>query len=672
MTCIPPANGVPWISEAPQWWDSTNTPRAFSSDLNDVRWALAVRREYQNGTGIDATFRAVYMNEGGKPYLYLQWHVPNDPSLDNKTDGVFVGFQRIGGTAYVFEVDAYAVSSPGHPPGNFQAGNPAATNVLQRSGTTWVQGPATPTWLTESTRSWFKTLSTNPQTYEWAIAMRVPVNNSGADLDGGSALGGGSGGLNLAGASFRFFYGICSDQGQQTGASVMCWPRNSVPVLGPNLENDYGDPAVSWDMVQLGSGSTCGPGISLDNTDVGTTNNDPKTGLPAPNEILVSLTNPPTNHIYAHPYNNNVPSPNPIPAHTIYATFRTANWGSQVPWSGQFATGATPWQEITDGNPPPNMRNNDAAIAQGAKGNIAFDWTISTQQAADWIGPNATKWEHQCMLVTLSAPGQNIDFVNDSVYRNMDFVATSTFDRPFSISLEGLPRPRTRLPWLPWPRPVTQVFVRVELTNMPRTVPAGRPFQPISVKKLFGVVPLTLDHALTVLPDLPTRLPFPNLVPIEPIGFPRPEVPPSEIPEPIVVPTPEPIPKTPPPPTVNDLISHSTTIRYLPFYLTGRRIKIGGQIRPLLTPLTSFGHFIEASHPVYGWDHALGGAFTQVAPNVYKVGIQPGVRRQFFTRIVGYQKPPTKRLPPLLPGPIQSKIPILKNLPTLPRIGLRR
>jgi hypothetical protein len=651
--CIPPANGVPWISEPPQWWDNTaSKPRAYNTSLEDPRWDGAVRREYQYGTTTDAVFRAVQQTEGGKPYIYLLWHVLEDPSPDLATDGIFVGFQRPGGTAYVIEVDAYGSLAPGTP-----AQNPAGFTVYQRTGPgAWSSISPNPTWLTEATKAWLTVHPGPPQTYEWAIAMRVPVNNAGELNSAGMGAGGG---INLSGASFKFFFAIVTDHGAQTGAYPVYWPRLEnqpnieITLNNATLQNVYPEPNF-WDDATLGTGGVlgCGPGISLDRNDIGTTNTDPTTGLPAPTQIHASLVNPTTNHIYARPYNNTGVA---VDAHAIRASFRTANWGSQVPWSGQFAAGATPWEEILDGTPDPAHRDNQAVIPQATKGEIAFDWTISTAQAADWVGPGASKQLHQCMLVTLSAPGQNIDFVNDSIYQNMDFVKTSTFERPLEISLKGLPQAKGRA--LPIGG-TTDVFVYVSVRNMPKAAPT--PIQPRDLTEIFHPEkPFTRARIMPLLgqPLLRQR----NGEPPDsggPIGSP-PNVPPRKPPQ---------LPPRPvPPPSTNELLASLPNVRYLPYYSTGKRIRIGGKVRPVIRSLTSFGYIVQQSRAVVGWDHALGGAFTKVGPNVYKLGVPAGGTKQVLTRVIGYEgRLPQNRLAEIVagpPGPIQKSIPVLKNMP---------
>jgi hypothetical protein len=664
---IPQATGVPGMwGEAPQWWDnSASKPRSYNDSWDDPRWNGATRRDYQTGTSADAAFRAVYMNEGGKNVLYLQWHVYDDPSFDALTDSVFVGFQQpaIGTTQYIFEIGAYTA-----PPAGGAAvvdAVPGKITAYQRAGTSGVATAlANQTWMTESTRIWLVVHPNGaaPDTYEWVISMRVPVLTSGTINAAGAA---GGGGINLSGASFKFFFAIAADQGQQIGVSPSYWPReeNQPGILidvDASLQNVYPNPGI-WDDVHLGIG---GGAVSLDPLNLGTANTDPATGLPAPNQIRVSLSAPtPVNHVYAKPYNGTAAA---IPAHKIFATFRTANWGSQIPWSWQTAAGATAWEEITDGNPPPNARNNAAPITSGAYGEIAFDWQISTTQAADWVGPSASKMTHQCMLVTLSAPGTNIDFANDSVYRNMDFVKTSVFNRTVELSLEGLPKPRLALPTAQ-----KDVFVIVNARNMPKSVPAGKALPALKLQEAFSAGQVVAQPHLESLLEHRTELLGREAISIRGPALERlrrrddveVEIPPKQVQLP------------PDAPTIDDMLDHVSSVQYSTFYATGKRIRVGNKVRPVLKRMTSFGYIIQQSRAVTGWDYALGGVFQKVGPNVYKVRVTPGATKAIYTKVQGYEQVvPAKRMPEIIAGPpgkIQASIPIAKNLPAVGSLASR-
>ncbi len=111
----------------------------------------------------------------------------------------------------------------------------------------------------------------------------------------------------------------------------------------------------------------------------------------------------------------------------VNAEFRIANWGSvadpAAPWTLIPATGGT-------ANPTPNA----AAIANGSQG-LAHDEVDTLGRRAHAVRSNGTKSKHQCILVTLT--GAHV-FNPASVWRNMDFVPASRFERAAIVSNVGL------------------------------------------------------------------------------------------------------------------------------------------------------------------------------------------------------------------------------------------
>ncbi len=90
-------------------------------------------------------------------------------------------------------------------------------------------------------------------------------------------------------------------------------------------------------------------------------------------------------------------------------------------------------------------------------------WQLSAGEAA-MFPPTGSKPRHQCILVTLS--GAHV-FNPASVWRNMDFVSASRFERAATISNVGLGR--SPVPGTPRP-----AYILVEKLNMP-PVPTGEP-----------------------------------------------------------------------------------------------------------------------------------------------------------------------------------------------------
>ena len=617
---IPAARGVPGFEDpgkrAPQWWDPAGGGGlAYDGNLdsdglpNDPRWNQATRHEWATGTTTEGIFRAVFQNEpapSGPPVLYLTFQVLQDPSANTGTDGIFLGLQGASGTPHIFELTAYS---------NFAAGPQIPTPTLWQKidandhydPQTW-PGGLEPAWL-NTARSWVSVHGSSPnQSYTWAINVRIPTITSGDLTDAG---------INL-GTNFKLFLALIKDTG--AGAVPYMWPRAAAaPYLDTSVNPPFGKqkfPAVStWDTVVLGAG---GAGISLSASDIGTTNSPP-------NQINYSPAHDTVNTLYADVTNH---SGAPIPAGTLRARFRIANWGSQ-PWSSTLA-GSSDWQEVPPPNPP--VRTNAHAIADGdmsSNRRITDPWTITASDAAAWAG----RPSHQCLLVELSGvPPAQYDFVNDSAFNNMWFVqVASAVEQQAEIKIPSVSLGlRNRLPIL---RPAN-VFLFVSATNMPLSTPARKPLPP---RYLGPMLPLQKPLLGAQIKQLHPEI---AINPKEPV-------------------------------TIDRLAGMLTTIRYFVYRDTGQKIKIGGQTRPLLAQQTSFGYFIQHQKPIYGWDAAIVGAVSPVAgtANMYKLGVPSAGKVTLGTRVVGYESiPPLKRLPPVLPakaGTIQSNIPILKNLPSL-------
>lgn len=581
-SCFPIASGVPGLSGPPQWYDTGGATRPYDDDIDDPRWRGASRHGYDSGVGEEGIFRALHAIEGGKPVLYLSWRVLHDPSGIPNSDEIYVGFQRSASQRYVAHIVAYASVAA-----DFRAHITAGNTWLSISPAGAATNLTVPDWLNVGTKAWLTRPSGGGTSYEWAIAMRVPLH-LGPDWD--------DDGINLGdvagGASFNFWYGIVKDMDDV--AAAYYWPRTTqIAVVG--LNNVF--PTAAWDDAHLDAGAGCGTGIALSAIDVGTTNTDPMTGLAAPNLILVSTATPKTNTLFARPTNTGAA----VPPGGLSATFRTANWGSQADFT--FADVGTPWEEILPGTPKVSV----GTIPGG--GQITFDWTISTGEAADWIPPAGHKWTHQCMLVTLSGP---YDFINDSVYRNMDFRQASEFEQLAQISVEGL---------RPLPVATRTIYLYVERNNMPHDReggdgPSGGDGPP--------PVPRLREAGATAEWDEGSP----------PNGD---GSPPSEE----------------PPPSIDDVASQYPTVRFHVFHETGGFINVNGRVKPVVSAQTAFGHFVEHKGDAYGWDVVLGGEFKKIADNLFRLEVPEGGKKVINTKVHAWEEPPSGARPETEPGPKQ-------------------
>jgi hypothetical protein len=174
-----------------------------------------------------------------------------------------------------------------------------------------------------------------------------------------------------------------------------------------------------------------------------------------------------------------------------------------------------------------------------------------------------------------SSGGSPVTFANDSVYRNMDLVWASVFQRFAEINLVGV-------------TPVDQperVTLMVDARNLPS------------------------PSECWVMPEGDDVAQFQNIPGCFMDGA-----------------------KVPPPLLVNDKNQWGTTVDELPTYVvhgfvdSGVRINLEGQAQmPVHVPFSSFGYLVQHQGAVQGWEHALHGAVHEpaAAHNVYVLDMKP-------------------------------------------------
>src|SRR5258706_1849432 len=301
-------------------------------------------------------------------------------------------------------------------------------------------------------------------------------------------------------------------------------------------------------------------GVSLAYDDIGTRNLEAS-------QLLYRATTPrPINVLFARPDNHSLMD---IPAGKIRAHFRIANWGSMGTWEG-ITDPSQLWKDVpgTEAGVPNSAQINDGQKADIA--NLNFPWTVTDPLLSNLL--NGTMWDHQCILVELETD-LSLTFVNNSIYRNMDFVQTmSPYRRAAQISVVGL-KP------LESDAGTRDVFLYVETQNMPaRTTPKSSE--------------LTTQGGLTTHGRMPTG--------VSQTG-----------------------------PAKAD--STVRTYRVHAYHSTGRQINTGGRSVTILRPQTSFGYWVRHSGEVVGWRHHLDGEYLiRLAPNFYKIA----VRNDSFATVV--------------------------------------
>ena len=578
--CIPPGGGVPGSGGSPDWWtpnQQTNTgdDNVFAYQPFDPRWEGAYSLDYGDGSISQVDFRGLYDEAGGQQYLLLSWRVKSTAqfSVDNTT--LYAGFYSPaadeGSLLRIVLRDTSTgadAAFPGLPAAAAMApGNPLFSATLETGSgddpAQWTT-PASPAWLSDTLRVWIEG-QTNP--YNWTVQVRIPL---------------GAAGLNLDPTDFKIWSYVQEAVLLAEGAIGIVpytWPR---PPSGDALQyasyqqginqvypqaDDWGDFAL---VANPAADPTC-PGVDITSSRIGTRN-----AVSSQIELTADNT------FFAEPENKTSAA---IPDNVLSATFRIANWGSQVGDTNS-ASWAAP-AALTNVTTGPG----GTGAPVGGFATIEGTWNPSDDPAglcpfvgnptSDPTSPCApgsapTRMLHQCMLVELTGPGLN--FIRNSVYRNMDFVGASLFERDAEISVVGLSD---------HPAGKRDVFLYVERRNMPAYHDDGAPSsKPSDTLPQRDGQDRRIAAAVAAAPAVATAPPDPSADP--PAGTNEP---------------------------ATDALPTWTVHAY---HDTGQTIRLADGEHRVLLPQTSFGYYLSHEGPLLGWSDRLDGA-ERLREDLYRV-----------------------------------------------------
>ncbi len=622
--CIPQASGVPGLGGQPPTWPGidainghTSWPTAAPSistpfGLDDPRWAghLAigypeistsasgcgspgpiVPSTFGSATDDDAAFRALYDVEGTQDVLYLSWWVKADDSVDHSEDVLYVGFERRVGDPMLIEIQPFTSNVSQLATSVVTSGVVNVHKVHTTAGGGMVPGQVknwdenggdVPVWIEQNTHVWLDIVSNR-----WAVQMRVPIGAGSVDTE-----------IDL-GDTFDVWFEMRVELPDSTIVPYS-WPRSAcvVDTIGFPPTMHVPDPAT-WEAMHLrdGAADPACPAtgyVTLTTADVGTSNS------PTSQINLLSA-----NTFEARPRNETGAT---VGANEISAEFRIANWGS-------VADPLAPWTLIPA---TPNPASNPSSITDGSQGTISMSWTLTAQERADYDGsPFST---HQCMLVTLTGAHE---FSPASVWRNMDFVSASRFQRVATLSNVGLgPSP---LPTEPRP-----AYVLVTKLNMPATVDPDRPGDdrpdddqppgPIDAANATGgggedrrAMALLAKAALDTESPIDRR----------------------ELTQP--------------------------TIRYHTYHDTGVDVTRNNKTYRVLRPGTGFGYWVEHQGALFGWQDELQGA-TRITENFYELAIPEEGSVEVVTVVEALETDPNKPPDGCLVALFKSVVRFLRRL----------
>jgi MYXO-CTERM domain-containing protein len=423
--CVPQARGVPYLSpKTPNWW-------APPDGYEEERWTGATRRAFDGGAEATTWQRAIW--DKATTQLYLEFHVGLDPSKDPGEDHVAIAMRTgVPGEQAVFILIDPLVGCTGAGACAAPTGAAIATTDIHYA----LEGPSgclpfsnTPPagWNVDNAYVFVEEITSGPSVvgYDWTVKMRVQV-----PVDSGTGE---------VASTFKLYTNplVTYQVGPSTVTIQSPWPRTctSGPSCSQLLTNTTSDDQICQGMNDvewgnLSTGETCTDGIVLERMRVGSDFGE-VSGMPG-SQIRLSDTE--QTEFRAEILNGMTRD---IQQDEIKATFFIANWGISPP-DGL-------WNEIGNTTLSGVLAPGEYAIgATPSQGTLKVSWGPTTAQLPDY-----TAHPHQCVRVQLEttplpsgssyADWGNLDFANDSVYRNMNFVTASVVQDKAEISVVGLP-----------------------------------------------------------------------------------------------------------------------------------------------------------------------------------------------------------------------------------------
>jgi hypothetical protein len=593
---IPSAGGVPGISGPPDWL-SGGAGQDFR--LDDVRWRGATRVDFAAGAAHNVFFRALHSNQSGQEFIYMTLRAGFVPEMNTSRDFVYIGLRKHAtGDAIAIKIQAHdsSFSNAGPPPMGPPVGPFTVQVKVSPGGGAW-DAPLDPTmnpaWISANTRVWLQddTVPGDEGNFRWGVQIRIPANLGGGILN--------TNGPELA-TDFDMWYLI---RGSVMGNPTILaeYRTDGLNTSAFDLTNgNYPLPSGIWDRFQLTSGPASFGGVTImgnGQNDV-VVQNSGGTGTTIKSGAL--------NTFIARPRNYRTPG-NDINSGEIAATFRIANWGSVGGNPNQVNWASGTWDFVDPLNPNPVA--STALIQTLPAGNNPPATSPIAQPVTMTLGPN--KSIHQCILVNLSSTGPAMNFLQDSVFRNMDYAVASTEERDAEINTIGLPKDDA-------PDPRT-VYLAIEKINMPANTPGANAGKFLStnmssVVRKGGPLAEKLRKVLEILRNIDRQTEDPKqrlqilITVLTDAGL-----------------------------SDDELDQVFPTFRIHVYHDTGERIEEDGEKKPVLRAQSSFGLYMYHEDDLEGWQTSIQGA-QRVSGNVYQMPVPKDGTAKIKVRVQAVEK----------------------------------
>jgi hypothetical protein len=639
--CIYPAVGVPGQPGPPDWTGTFNPP--VNQQLNDPRWNGASSLTWADGTSGDtASFQALYDSSNN---LYLSWSFELTPNGTPQANVLYVGFTQNGGATPANFAMTISLQSLSPVTDSFVTPGAAAPVMaaysVDGSGNLTKLG-SVPSWMSSNTSLW---ITLTGYTVQIMVPNKASGINSGLNLGTDFSMWFEMQEVLPPATPNTVWDAIFPDGrgGTPIAADVVGPGGTSFNTVYPSpgtwanfhLASGAGDPKCT-----LG-------GVSIASDQIGTNDIDPVSGLPAQNEIQFSQsgTNTITNQFFAAPTNGMSTA---IAPGGITATFRIADWGSvadpnapwttipggqNVPstlaipagstagtnalnfnWTVQNIGGGEQWlTEFRSGSKP----QHQCMLVELAGGNLStwaadFSFAVGAQIVdtsgnlqqvitAGTSGPVQPQFNpakggttsDQCSSCSIPgvtwlnegpATGPGLTFLNNSVFRNMEFTPASVVSQDAAISILGLK------PIGVGPR---DVYLYVQTVNMPSVVQTA--WKDVYNKYFGAPTDRSPQRTGATLARMTTA-------------------------------------------EINQTVPQE---RVYVFHDTGEKITIDSKDYRIVHPQSSFGFYVLPHADVYGWIDSIKGA-SEIASNFYKISVPNNGVAHVTTQIEALEGPPAQ------------------------------
>lgn len=431
---IPIPYGVPYLGGSPKFWTTTATSLpSFDTRIDDPRWTGSYAFGWGSGAGSLVLLRIGWFHESGQDYLYLSFHCRVD-ALSDKEDQLWIGLDTAHGELFIkieWDSKGTVTSSPQTDAGGETVWIATVHERMSASSNRVNPGTvagATPQWIYDNTRAWRAEVGVAPHiNYPWAIHMRIPIKPTATSkLD--------PEGVSIDKSDFRMWvygeqwYNEDSGTGLPLDSTPFQWPPeyygDGTPKAPYDDDSNFSPPAMSaWNKLKCVSTATGAGGIAIWEGSFGTRN----PGSTNQYEFIRNFNNT----FFAKPVNNDPAAA--VPAGSIGATFRMANWGSTIGEGGDWEALSVTYVDAVRKD-----TNRGDLPAGGAAPSNTADIEVQWDSSA-WEGDIALgiKTDHQCMAVDLDVRAGSYSLSKASAVQNMNFVTNSVQVREAEINLKG-------------------------------------------------------------------------------------------------------------------------------------------------------------------------------------------------------------------------------------------